>query len=82
MWHPKSAEPENICRFDLPKQKLTSRFVETVTVEARTDFLDTQVAGLSLRVAPSSVKTWSLLYTRQGDGEKQRFKLGRSGTHN
>src|SRR5690606_20575860 len=48
-----------------------------VEVSERTDYYDTQLAGLSLRVSPSGTKTWNLLYTRESDETRQRVKLGR-----
>lgn len=61
----------------MAKVKLTTRFIDTVKVEERTDFHDTLVQGLSLRVAPSGTKTWNLFYTRESDNTKQRVKIGR-----
>ena len=61
----------------MPRSTLTARFVETVTVENRTDFWDDKVRSLVLRVSPSGVKTWNLVYTREADGKKQRYKIGR-----
>lgn len=61
----------------MPRSILTARFVETVTVDSRTDFWDDKVRGLVLRVSPSGVKTWNLVYTREADGKKQRYKIGR-----
>ncbi|WAX93632.1 site-specific integrase [Aminobacter sp. NyZ550] len=61
----------------MPKLKLTDRFVASVSVEARTDYFDTQLVGLSLRVAPTGTKTWNLIYTRESDNARQRVKLGR-----
>ncbi|KQX20993.1 hypothetical protein ASD01_29715 [Ensifer sp. Root423] len=61
----------------MAKVKLTTRFIDTIKVEERTDFHDTLVQGLSLRASPTGTKTWNLLYTRQSDGAKQRVKIGR-----
>ncbi|QOF71877.1 site-specific integrase [Aminobacter sp. SR38] len=61
----------------MPKLKLTDRFVASVSAETRTDYFDTQLAGLSLRVAPTGTKTWNLIYTRESDNARQRVKLGR-----
>lgn len=61
----------------MPRKDLTTRFVETVKVDTRTDFQDNMIRGLWLRVSPSGVRTWSLVYTRESDGMRQRVKLGR-----
>jgi len=61
----------------VPKFKLTDRFVANVTIDVRTDYFDTQLSGLSLRVSPTGTKTWNLIYTRESDESRQRVKLGR-----
>lgn len=61
----------------MARHNLTTRFVESVDVTDRTDFWDDKTRGLVLRVSPSGVKTWSLVYTSERDGKKQRLKLGR-----
>ncbi|WP_353390832.1 site-specific integrase [Brucella sp. NBRC 14130] len=66
-----------ISRFNMAKVRLTTRFIDTVKVDVRTDYHDTLVQGLTLRVAPTGTKTWNLLYTRDSDSTKQRVKLGR-----
>lgn len=61
----------------MSRKNLTSRFVESVTVETRTDFWDDVVKGLVLRVSPTGVKSWTVVYTRESDGEKRRVTLGK-----
>jgi integrase len=61
----------------MARKNLTVRFVETVKVETRTDFWDDVVRGLVLRVAPTGVRSWSVVYTRESDGAKQRVTIGR-----
>ena len=61
----------------MPRKNLTARFCETVKVEARTDFWDDIVRGLVLRVSPNGTKAWTVVYTRESDGSKQRVTLGR-----
>ena len=56
----------------MAKVRLTARFIDTIKVDVRTDYHDTLVQGLSLRVAPTGTKTWKLLYTRESDSTKQR----------
>ena len=60
----------------MPKKNLTARFVESVTVDARTEFWDTILRGLVLRVTPAGAKSWSLVYRRESDGAKRRLTLG------
>ncbi|GGA81314.1 integrase [Brucella endophytica] len=61
----------------MAKVRLTTRFIDSIKIDVRTDYHDTLVQGLSLRISPSGTKTWNLLYTRESDGTKQRVKLGR-----
>jgi integrase len=58
------------------KVVLTARFLDSVKVEARKDFWDSVVRGLVFRASPSGVKSWSLVYSRESDGARQRFTLG------
>jgi integrase len=48
-----------------------------VRVSKQTDFVDRTEPGLMFRVAPSGIKSWSLVYRRQGDNKRRRVKLGR-----
>ena len=43
----------------MAKVRLTTRFIDTVKVDVRTDYHDTLVQGLTLRVAPTGTKTWN-----------------------
>jgi Arm DNA-binding domain/Phage integrase family len=61
----------------MPRKNLTARFVETVSAETRTDFWDDVLRGLVLRVSETGVKSWTLVYTRQSDGSKQRLTIGK-----
>jgi hypothetical protein len=58
-------------------KRFTARWIESVQVATRTDFVDPDVPGLVLRVSPRGVKAWSLLYRRQGDQHRRRVSLGR-----
>ena len=60
----------------MPRKNLTTRFVEAVKVEQRTDFWDDIVRGLVLRVSPSGVKSWTAVYVRENDGAKRRLTIG------
>lgn len=61
----------------MPRKNLTTRFIEAVKVETRTDFWDDVVRGLVLRVSPTGVKAWTVVYSREADGEKRRVTLGK-----
>ncbi|HTV71357.1 MAG TPA: integrase arm-type DNA-binding domain-containing protein, partial [Rhizobiaceae bacterium] len=57
---------------------LTDAFIRSFPApEARTDVWDDKVRGLVLRVTPAGVKTWTVVYSRQSDGARQRATLGR-----
>src|SRR5262245_23198048 len=55
----------------------TTRWLESVKVSKQTDFIDRSESGLMFRVAPTGVKSWSLMYRRQGDNKRRRINLGR-----
>jgi Arm domain-containing DNA-binding protein len=58
-------------------QKLTQRFVETVTVgQNRSEYRDGHTGGLVLRVTPKGIKSWAVLYRRKSDGRKRRYTIG------
>ncbi|ORE97475.1 site-specific integrase [Aurantimonas sp. 22II-16-19i] len=61
----------------MPSKNLTSRFVESVKVEDRTDFWDEAVRGLVLRVSPTGRKVWNFVYRRESDGERCRLSIGK-----
>jgi integrase len=56
---------------------LTTRWLESVKVSKQTDFVDRSEPGLMFRVAPSGVKSWSLMYRRRSDNKRRRVSLGR-----
>ena len=57
-------------------KKFTARWIETISVENRTDFTDPDVKGLALRVTPNGSKSWAYTYRRKSDGRKRRVTLG------
>jgi integrase len=57
-------------------KKFTARWIETVSVETRTDFTDPDIKGLALRVTPNGSKSWAYTYRRKSDGRKRRVTLG------
>ncbi len=61
---------------DSRKLKWTTRALEALTVEERTDYSDPDTKGLVLRVTPKGTRTWALLYRRRGDNLKRRVTLG------
>lgn len=63
----------------MPAVELTDRFCQSAKpVEGRqTDFFDTVVKGLCLRVSPAGTRSWNLVYSRPSDGKRTRMKLGR-----
>ncbi len=63
----------------MPTIDLTDRFCQSAKpIDGKqTDFFDTLVKGLCLRVSPGGTRTWNLVYTRPTDGKRARMKLGR-----
>ena len=60
----------------MPKIDLTDRFVATVKTRAKTDYFDAKTTGLNLRVSPSGVKAWSVMFDSPKDGKRARLSLG------
>jgi integrase len=60
------------------RAKFTDKFIKAAKPRAgeRTDYWDTNVRRLGLRVSPSGHKSWVLMYRREADGAKRRYKLG------
>ncbi len=67
----------------MPRINLTDRFCRTVTVEKATDYRDSKVAGLELRVSPpsrrsgESVRSWRVTYRLPGSRKKHAYRIGR-----
>jgi integrase len=70
----------------MPKKLLTTRFLKTLKPSGtqRTEYFDSLSAGLCLRMSPSGVATWTLLYRTQPDvatgqapAKMRRLTLGR-----
>lgn len=57
-------------------KNLTARFIESVSVDARTDYQDSNVRGLNFRVSSNGNKSWSVVYRRKSDGRKRRLTIG------
>jgi integrase len=61
----------------MPKLVLNDRLIATRKAEgAPLDLFDAKTKGLNLRVAPSGLKTWFLVYTAPNTGKRARVKLG------
>jgi integrase len=65
----------------MAKERLTERRCQTAKAVdgKRLEIRDELVPGLELRVTPSGIKSWSLLYTDTRTGKKRRLDLGRYG---
>lgn len=63
----------------MPQVELTDKFCQSAKAlnGRQTDYFDTTVKGLCLRVSPAGARTWNLLYTRPADGKRARMKIGR-----
>jgi integrase len=70
-WYP---EPQGT----VMQARFTDKFIKAAKARggARTDYWDTNVKRLGLRVSPTGHKTWVLMYRREADGAKRRLKLG------
>ena len=62
---------------DRQSDRFTSRWIEAVKVDTRTDFTDPKTPGLILRVTPNGAKSWAYLYRRQSDKRRRRVTLGK-----
>ena len=65
----------------MPRVKMTKTWLDDVTVDRRTDFDDEIIRNLSIRVSPSEGekpprRIWNVRYFREGDGGRQRVKIG------
>lgn len=62
----------------MPQVELSDRFCQSAKVlEGRkTDYFDTIVKGLCLRVSSGGAKAWFVVYTKPSDGKRAWYKLG------
>ena len=61
----------------MPKLELSDRFIATMKPqEIAADYLDSKAKGLNLRVTPTGVKAWSVMFTSPKDGKRARLSLG------
>ena len=63
----------------MPRIKLTRQHLDALKVDRRTEYYDSVVRDLELRVEadPSTVRTWFVRYSPDGSKRRVRFKLGR-----
>ena len=63
----------------MPRMKLTRQHLDALKVDRRTEYYDSMVRDLELRVEadPSMVRTWFVRYSPDGSERRVRFKLGR-----
>lgn len=63
----------------MPTLELTDKFCRTARAfeGKQTDYFDTVRTGLYLRVFPTGVRTWMIIYTKPGGTQRVRMKLGR-----
>ena len=60
----------------MPKLELSDRFIATLKPqEIAADYFDSKARGLNLRVTPTGVKAWSVMFTSPG-GKRARLTLG------
>src|SRR5262245_35423016 len=61
----------------MPKVELSDRFISSLKPqEIAADFFDAKTTGLNLRVTPTGVKAWSVMFTSPKDGRRARLSLG------
>ena len=61
----------------MPKLELSDRFIATLKPqEIAADYFDSKARGLNLRVTPTGVKAWSVMFTSPKDGKRARLSLG------
>jgi integrase len=61
----------------MPKLELSDRFISTLKpAESAADYFDSKARGLNLRVTPTGVKAWYVMFTSPRDGKRARLSLG------
>jgi integrase len=61
----------------MPRVALTDRFCQSAKpLGARTDYFDTTIPGLALRVTEGGHRSWSFLFTSPRDGKRARATIG------
>ena len=60
----------------MPRLDLTDRFCATIKTKKLIDYFDARTTGLGLRVSPTGVKAWSVMFTIPGTQKRGRLSLG------
>jgi integrase len=60
----------------MPKLDLTDRFIATIKTKKIVDYFDAKTRGLAIRIAPTGVKSWSVMFTVPGTEKRARLSLG------
>jgi integrase len=62
----------------MPKLELSDRFIATLKPQENkaADYFDSKARGLNLRITPTGVKAWSVMFTSPKDGKRARLSLG------
>jgi integrase len=62
----------------MPKLELSDRFIATLKPQEdrAADYFDNKAKGLNLRITPTGVKAWSVMFTSPRDGKRARLSLG------
>ena len=60
----------------MPRLDLTDRFVAAIKTKKLEDYFDAKTTGLGLRVSPTGVKAWSVMFTVPGTQKRARLSLG------
>ena len=62
----------------MPKLELSDRFIATLKPQEdrAADYFDSKAKGLNLRVTPTGVKAWSVMFTSPKHGKRARLSLG------
>jgi integrase len=61
----------------VPQVKLTKKYIESISpTNSRVTYYDSEIKGLTLRVTPTGVKTYSLIY-RNSIKQQKRYTIGK-----
>ena len=61
----------------MPKVEFSDRFISSLKPQKiAADYFDTKAKGLNLRVTPTGVKSWSIMFTSPRDRKRARLSIG------
>lgn len=61
----------------MPKLNLSDKFIATLKAKRKpVDYFDSKTTGLGLRVSPTGLKAWSVMFTLPGTEKRARLSLG------